>query len=238
MPPFSFGPIYCETMSATSTAFPVEPLNTISNGVIVLFGLLSLYMTIKRAPRSIDLYVLSALLILTGIGSGIWHGFRDRDALFWEVQSGLFFLFALAFFWARRLWSYIGATIFLALFIAGFSFSRQLWDQTIFGFPMQRWVALAPLLIIASIALTTQTYMFSKRAAFYSSASLGLALTALTFRTIDLSVCEMFPTGTHFLWHSFLSAGGFMSVLSLITLGTTSLRVPRTQAIPVQQAAE
>jgi len=238
MPPFSFGPIYCETMSATSAAFPVEPLNTISNGVIVLFGLLSLYLTVKRSPRSVDLYVLSAFLILTGIGSGIWHGFRDRDALFWEVQSGLFFLFALAFFWARRLWSYIGAAIFLALFIAGFSFSRQLWDQTIFGFPMQRWVALAPLLIVASIALTTQTYMFSKRAAFYSSVSLVLALVALTFRTIDLSVCEVFPTGTHFLWHSFLSAGGFMGVLSLLTLGTHNVRVPRAQPGPVQEAAE
>jgi hypothetical protein len=61
---------------------------------------------------------------------------------------------------------------------------------------------------------------------------------ALTFRTIDLSVCEMFPTGTHFLWHSFLSAGGFMGVLSLITLEKAGTRAHRAQAIPVQEAAE
>ena len=66
MPPFTFGPVYCETMSATSASFPVEPMNTISNGVIVMFGLLGLYFVAKRAPRAADLYVLCALLIATG----------------------------------------------------------------------------------------------------------------------------------------------------------------------------
>ena len=218
MPQFAFGPIYCETMSATSASFPIEPLNTISNGVIVLFGLASLYFTIKRAPRAVDLYVLSALLITTGVGSGIWHGFRDRDALFFEVQSGLFFLFALVFFWSRRLWNYAGAALFLGLFLAGFSLSRQLWDSTFFGIPLQRWVALAPVVIIAGIALIVQTYAYSRRAALLSGLALTSAMVALTFRTIDLSVCDTIPTGTHFLWHSFLSGGGFLGVLALIEI--------------------
>ena len=218
MPPFTFGPVYCETMSATSASFPVEPMNTISNGVIVMFGLLGLYFVAKRAPRAVDLYVLCALLITTGIGSGIWHGFRDRDALFFEVQSGLFFLFAVVFFWARRLWSYLGAALFLALFVGGFSFSREYWDRAIFGIPVQRWVALAPVVILAGIALITQTYIHSKRAALLGGVALSSAIVALTFRTIDLSVCDSIPIGTHFLWHSFLSAGGFLGVLALIEL--------------------
>jgi hypothetical protein len=218
MPPFTFGPIYCETLSATSAAFPVEPMNTISNGVIVLFGLLSLYFTVKRAPRAIDLYVLSALLIITGVGSGIWHGLRDRGALFFEVQSGLFFLFAFVFFWARRLWSYAGAGLFLVLFFAGFVLSRTVWDTTMFGIPLQRWVALAPVVILAGIALIVGSYTISRRAAALGGVALALAVTALTFRTIDLSVCSAIPFGTHFLWHSFLSAAGFIGVLGLIAL--------------------
>src|SRR5260370_25613071 len=141
---FTCGAMCGGCIAAPAASFPLEPMNTVSNGVIVMFGLAGLYFVTKRAPRAVDLYVLCALLIATGIGSGIWHGFRDRDALFWEVQSGLFFLFAVVFFWARRLWSYLGAALFLALFFGGFSLSREYWDQTFFGIPVQRWVALAP----------------------------------------------------------------------------------------------
>jgi hypothetical protein len=236
MPPFTFGPIYCETMSATSASFPVEPMNTISNGVIVMFGLAALYFVIKRAPRAVDLYVLCALLITTGIGSGIWHGFRDRDALFFEVQSGLFFLFAVVFFWARRLWSYLGAALFLALFFGGFSLSREYWDQAVFGIAVQRWVALAPVVILAGTALIVQTYAYSRRAAFLGGMALVSAIVALTFRTIDLSVCASIPFGTHFLWHSFLSAGGFLGVLALIEI--PSVRATRRASRPAEEAAE
>jgi hypothetical protein len=235
MPQFTFGPIYCETLSATSTAFPVEPMNTISNGVIVLFGLLSFYLTVKRSPRAVDLYILAALLVITGVGSGIWHGFRDRDALFFEVQSGLLFLFAFAFFWARRLWSYVGALLFLGLFYGGFAVSRTYWDSAIFGIPVQRWVALSPVVILAGIALIVQTYGVSKRAAAYGGGALAFAITALVFRTIDLSVCSAIPFGTHFLWHSFLSAAGCLGVLALIELPA---RGARLAAQPAAEAAE
>lgn len=236
MPPFTFGPIYCETMSATSASFPVEPMNTISNGVIVMFGFLGLYFVAKRAPRAVDLYVLCALLITTGIGSGIWHGFRDRDALFFEVQSGLFFLFAVVFFWARRLWSYLGAAVFLALFYGGFSLSREYWDRAIFGIPVQRWVALAPIVILAGVALIAQTYIYSKRAALFGGVALSSAIVALTFRTIDLSVCASIPIGTHFLWHSFLSAGGFLGILALIEL--PAVRRAKSAPQPATEPAE
>jgi len=236
MPPFTFGPVYCETMSAHSAAFPVEPMNTISNGVIVLFGLAGLYMVVRRSPRALDLYVLAALLIATGIGSGVWHGFRDRDALFWEVQSGLFFLFALVFFWARRLWSYGGAGLFLGGFYGGFRLSRDYWDQQIFGIPVQRWVALAPVVILAGIVLIAQTYAHSKRAALYGGLALSVAIVALTFRTIDLSVCSYIPFGTHFLWHSFLSAAGFLGILALIHLPVS--KAAQRAAEPAAEPAE
>jgi hypothetical protein len=215
MPPFSFGPIYCETLSARAGMFPVELMNTISNGVIVLFGLAAVYLVAKRAPRAGDLYVLCGLLIATGIGSGLWHGLRDPSALFWEASSGLFFLFALALFWARRLWSIPGALLFLAAFYGGVVVSRQYWDGEFWGIHLQRWVALAPVVIVAGITLIARTYGYSKRAALYSTAALSLALIALVFRTVDLAACPYIPFGTHFLWHCFLSAGGFLGILAL-----------------------
>ena len=216
--------------------FPVEPMNTLSNGVIVLFGLAALYFVVKRAPRAIDLYALCALLIATGIGSGLWHGLRDPGALFWEVSSGLFFLFALAFFWARRLWSYPGALLFLGAFLGGVLLSRRYWDGEVWGIHLQRWVALAPVVIVAGVALIARTYAYSARAALYSAAALCAALIALVFRTIDLAACPYIPFGTHFLWHCILSAGGFLGILALTEI--IPAKAIRRLAQPGIEAAE
>lgn len=213
-PQFSFGPIYCETLSATPGSIPVEPMNTISNGVIVLFGLAALYLVVKRAPKAIDLYLLAALLVATGIGSGIWHGLRDGDALFWEVRSGLFFVFALVFCWALRLWTILGAIPAVIAFNYGWEYSQNL---DIFGIS-GRWVAVTPLIVATGILMVAQTYYRSKQAALTGAVAIGLAVVAVTFRTMDLAVCDAVPFGTHFLWHSFLSAAGFMGIMTLIAV--------------------
>lgn len=231
MAQFGFGPTYCETLSASVGAFPVEPANTVSNVVIVLFGLASLYLIRKRTPRAYDLYVLSVLLIATGIGSGLWHGLRDGSALFFEVQAGLLFLFGLAFCWSRRLWSSAGTLLFVVAFVVSFVLSRQY-----LGMFNQRWVAVAPAVILFGSVLATQTVMRSKKAALLGLAAMALSLTALGFRTYDLEVCDAFPIGTHWLWHMFNSAGGFTAMLAIITLQTQGAAKRQTQ--PLGEAAE
>jgi hypothetical protein len=230
MAQFGIGPTYCETLSASVAVFPVEPFNTASNAVIVLFGLASLYFVRKRTPQAYDLYVLSALLIATGIGSGLWHGLRDGWWLRFEVNAGLLFLMGLAFCWSRRLWSIAGAMLFLLAFVLAFQYSREF-----FGFA-SRWVSVAPVVILFGSVLATQTVMRSKKAALLGLAAMALSLTALGFRTYDLSVCEAFPIGTHWLWHMFNSAGGFAAMLAVITLQTQG--APRRQPQPISEAAE
>jgi hypothetical protein len=231
---FNIGPTYCETLSALSTnsiAFPIEPANTVSNGVIVLFGLASMYMVAKRTPRAYDLYIVSALLVACGIGSGIWHGLRDGTALFWEVRAGLFFLLGVAICWSFRLWSPIISAAFVAAFVVSFELSRDY-----FGITNQRWVAAAPAVILFGSILAAQTVIRSKKAALLGLAAMGLSLTALAFRTYDLTVCDSFPMGTHWLWHMFNSAGGFTAMMAIITLQTQGARKRSTE--PVSEAAE
>ena len=76
----------------------------------------------------------------------------------------------------------------------------------------------APIVILAAAALIVQTYMHSRKAALGGGISLSLAIIALTFRTVDLSVCSYIPMGTHFLWHSFLSCAGFVGLYTLTGL--------------------
>lgn len=234
MAQFNIGPTYCETLSAlnaTSLTYPIEPANAVSNAVIVLFGLASMYTVAKRTPRAYDLYVVSALLIACGIGSGIWHGFRDGTALFWEVRAGLFFLLGLAVCWAWRLWPPVVAVAFVVAFVFTFEYSRDY-----LGIAGQRWVAAAPAVILFGSILAAQTVMRSKKAALLGLAAMGLSLTALAFRTYDMTICESFPMGTHWLWHIFNSAGGFTAMLAIITLQTQGAAKRPPQ--PIGEAAE
>src|SRR5690348_10226478 len=177
--PLTFGPIYCEDAIALAS-FPVEPVNTVSNAAIVLFGLASLYVTSKRAPRSYDLYALGLLLTATGIGSGLWHGLREPWALAFDVTPGLIFLFAMAFCWARRLWTIVGGLALLGVFILAFDFSRNY-----FGAFQQRWVAIAPAVVVTGIALVIQTAFRSRTAAVLGLVGILSSLTALGWRTFD-----------------------------------------------------
>jgi hypothetical protein len=130
------------------------------------------------------------------------------------VRSGLFFLFVFVFCWARRLWSYWGAVLALLAFNFGYEYSQ---NMNVFGIT-GRWVAITPLIIATGSIMIAQTYYRSRQAALMGATSLTLAIVAVSFRTMDLAVCDAIPFGTHFLWHSFLSAAGFVGVLTLIAL--------------------
>ena len=221
--PFLFGPIYCEDFQAVSGVFPAEPWNTVSNGAIVLFGFATLYLVAKRTPRAYDLYLLGILLVVNGAGSFLWHGLRERWALTLDVLPGLLILFALVFCWMRRLSGYTATLLFLAAFYLAFAYSRTYWGIT------QRWVAVAPVVVVAGAWLIARTAMRDKRAALMGATALGTALLALGFRTADMAACAYIPMGTHFLWHIVLSGSVFIAVLMLMRL---PVRISRPVAKP------
>jgi hypothetical protein len=211
----NFGPQYCETPDLITGIFPVEPANAFSSGVIVLFGIAALIHVIRRAPNSIELYALCALLIVNGVGSVLWHGLRTRWALTLDVTPALIFVVVVAILWARRvapLWQIaaVGAGL------VAFAFALRSIDL---GMRLPgRWGAMAPVIVAAALWLIARSYAVSKTAALTGGLALVSALTALTLRSIDSRACEYVPMGTHFLWHIFLSAAAFLCVVTLVTL--------------------
>jgi hypothetical protein len=213
------GPVYCETpYGVLSAAFPAEPWNTYSNLVIIAFGFLGLFITLRRAPRSLDLYILCGLLIVNGIGSFLWHGTRMRWALTLDVLPGLFFLLALVFFWARR----VSQTWIALLFIASFYVAVTWLRQTGFGYG--RWASMAPAIVFFGGLLVFRTWTISREGAILGGAALASAMLALTFRTIDPAMCASIPFGTHFLWHIFLSGGAFLGIMGIIAVARAGAR--------------
>ena len=208
-----FGPQYCETPDFIAGVFPVEPANAISSGVIVLFGIASFILVVRRSPRALELYLLCVLLIVNGVGSILWHGLRTRWALTLDVTPALIFLLLIAIMWARRVapWWQIVA---VGAGIAALSYALRYVDLGLPG----RWGAMAPLIVAAAVWLIARSYSISTTAALAGLGALASAVAALIFRSIDRIVCDSIPMGTHFLWHVFLSAAAFLCVWTIVHL--------------------
>jgi len=214
---WTFGPQYCETpIGASAVSFPVEPFNTYSNLTIILFALVGFAIVSRRAPRSIDLYILCTLLLATGIGSFFFHGLRERWALSLDVWAGVLFLMSLFFLWARRVMPLWQAIVF---FVAFFFVTR--YSDEINLIPYGRWASMMPAVLLFGGYLIYRTSAFSKQGVYLGCAAIGSTLLALTFRTldrlaVDQGACDILPIGTHFLWHGFLSAGAFLGMMAMI----------------------
>lgn len=210
-----FGPRYCETPDPVGGAFPIEPWNAISSGVICLFGLAGLYLVARRAPRAWPLHLLCALLVVNGAGSVLWHGLRTRWALTLDVQPALIFVALGALIWARRVAPLWQAATLAALVIG----TPLIIRYTGLQLPLRgMMVANGLVIVLAAGWLIAKTAPLAPRAAATGGAALALALTALAFRSLDAHACAHFEHGSHFLWHIFLSSAAFMLLTTLIAL--------------------
>lgn len=210
-----FGPTYCETPETITGIFPVEPANAISSGVIVVFGVLALIQVMRRAPRSIELYVMCALLITNGVGSILWHGLRTRWSLTLDFLPAAIFVLMMAIVWARRVAPLPQVLLAFGAFVATVIALRFV-DL---GLPIPGRIAASAVAIVGlALWLITRSAAVSRDAAILGGAALLSALTALTFRSADVWACATFGTGSHFLWHVFLSGGAFLAMLTILKL--------------------
>ena len=210
-----FGPQYCETPALIDGIFPVEPWNAISSFVIVLYGLLTLWLTYRMRPPPWLLLLLGSLLVLNGAGSVLWHGLRTRWALTLDVLPALILVALAAFLWARKVAPLWQVLAMLAVLI-GTPFLARYIDLGIPG----GWAILrGGVIVIAGIWLVARTVPVNSGAALTGALALIFALLALTARSLDSHACAHIEQGSHFLWHIFLSTAAFCLMVTLMRLG-------------------
>jgi len=190
--------LYCER---TSPALWAEPVNALSNLAFVAAGLWGVR-EVRRCGAGTFAGVLAWWVVAIGIGSTLFHTFANELTKWADILPIAGFTLAytlmnlrrfMAMSWQRAL------PIFVAFYAAA----------GLITFLVPDWLReatngstgyLPPFLALLFFgALVTAS---GSRAGWYNFAAAGVFVASVTFRAIDLRVCDAFPLGTHFLWHT------------------------------------
>lgn len=198
---------YCER---TDASFWAEPLNAISNlGFILAAWLLWRdARTLNRLDPGIRL--LLAIVFSIGIGSFLFHTFANTATLWLDILPILLFLLTYLWLNVRRVldWSVAAAAVAVAIFLLATLGAGR------FGHLLNG----APFYLPALLMLIGLTIAHADKRGDYVT-MLGATIVfvfALTFRTLDNTICHLFPAGTHFLWHLLNAVAVFYATRGLL----------------------
>lgn len=202
--------IYCER---TGPEFWSEPVNAVTNLAFIVAACFIWYTAQNRRVGAI----LAVLVGLIGVGSFLNHTVAQRWAAMSDTLSIALFIVVALWCAGRRIahWSPLGAGVFLVAFFATAGLGATYMPRVINGGEAYL-VPILSVFLFAGIAYRSRREKTARR---FLLAGLLLAF-SLTARTVDASVCDVLPVGTHFLWHVLNGAA-----LALIGISLAARRV-------------
>lgn len=186
--------IYCERLGP---GFWAEPLNAITN--LSFFAAAVFAFLLARRENALDYrsVVLIALLLAIGSGSFLFHTLATGWAQLADVLPILLFQIVFILSYGRGVmklpaWK-LGALLgIFFLLIFGFG---QLPQNLLNGS-----LSYAPALIFVT-GLGLYHFKSVMRERFGLLLAAGVFLISLTFRSLDMHACALFPAGLHLFWH-------------------------------------
>ena len=183
---------YCER---TDPTFWSEPVNAATN-LAFLVAAIVMWARTRGMPAG---QMLSALLFLIGVGSGLFHTFATGWAALADVAAIVFFTLAYLYlanrdFMGWPIWiSGLGTLAFLP-----YSLVLTRVFETLPFFAISSFYWPLPLLILAYSALLLRSAPATSR---NLAVGAGILCVSLAARSVDELFCMTFPLGTHFVWH-------------------------------------
>lgn len=198
---------YCERIDAT---FFSEPVNLTTNLGFVIVGIYAYIMLVPKVKRYRGhIKYFSLMSIIIGFGSALFHSLANLWSQAADVIPIVIFLFSYVLFYFSKILTYSIkkslSCFMIYLIISGlfvFLIPTELTNNSSFY-----------LGTLGMLAFMGKNEPFGSR--YYYVASLFFAL-ALCFRGIDMSVCEYWPLGTHFLWHTLNSLVILFTLLAAV----------------------
>ncbi len=185
---------YCERLGPEFLAEPVNAFTNIAFLIATFLLLRNYYRSEVRRPLlCVTIIVVGAI----GIGSFLFHTFATRWAALADVipiMLSMLLLLILLLHGVFRLRWWVCLLLILGFFAAG-----PLAGMVI-PFDMNGSEGYVPSLLtmcIAAIFTRTHAPILTHHLLLASV----LLAASLTFRSVDMMVCDSFPLGTHFMWH-------------------------------------
>ena len=202
--------LYCER---TDASFWAEPANALTNAAFLIAAAAAFWLWRRAGSRDWPALALIIVVVAVGIGSFAFHTLATRGAVLADVIPIAIFIYGyllLALHRFLRLSAVVSVAI-VVVYVAGAEALSRLAPPGILNGSIAYLPALAALIVVAL--------------ATHGQARRGLGLAALIFtvslalRTVDPSICDTFPLGTHFLWH-------LLNATLLYILLRTAIREP------------
>jgi ceramidase len=200
--------LYCERIE---TGLLAEPVNVVTNAAFLVAAWAAWSLARRSNAISTDIRVLTALSIMIGAGSGLFHAFAAGWARILDEVPILLFQLWYLWIYARRIMALRAR--FAATSIAGYLVAAIFCRR--FPHLLNGSLVYAPALILM-LWLGLYHFLQNKRERFLLLTTLGIFLASLTFRSIDDAVCAYIPIGTHFLWHILNGVVLYLSMRALI----------------------
>ena len=182
--------LYCERIAPGLLA---EPLNALSNLLFIVAAIVIATRAITM--RQTDTQWLCLLLMLIGIGSGLFHTFATSWSQWADViPIALFQLTYLGLFLSRLLGFQRHQC---ALILISFSASLGIAGQS--ANLLNGSLAYLPAALVLLVLGVNRWRVENTPTVFIAAAIFLLSLTA---RSVDLALCSVWPYGTHFVWHA------------------------------------
>ena len=201
--------LYCER---TGADFWAEPLNAVTNLAFIIAAVAILWQALRSQTLQLDLGVLIGLLFMIGIGSGLFHLFATRETMLADVLPILGFQVVFLLTYGRRVIGLSGGGCFRL-------FMMYVLLTILCSYLPSSWLngtlSYAPAFMFL-LGFGVYHYVTRQPMPFVLLTAAGIFLVSMTFRSIDQSVCQDIPIGTHFLWHIFNALVLYLCLYSLI----------------------
>lgn len=218
--------IYCERLGPE---FWAEPINALSNLAFIIAALVGLREARRLGWNSGWITLLCGLACCIGIGSFLFHTFAQRWAGIADVVPILLFilcyLFAASHFLFGLRWP-----IAVPAALVAFGLALTAREGVLLIAPKEQlngtegYAPALALLVGSAIILA----IMKKPAAKWIAAAAVTFTVSMGARIADAAVCEAFPTGTHFLWHTFNGLMIGLLLVAIIRFGNPDARNKNT----------
>lgn len=201
--------IYCERLGP---GFWSEPVNALTNIAFIIAAIAAFLLAKKEKALYLGTGLLILLVFGIGIGSGLFHTFATGWAKLADILPILLFQMGFLITYARRvigLSAMMSFRLFMVfiLLIIGSGYLPYEWFNGSLGY--------APALTFL-IGFGIYHYRHNLTEPKILLIASGVFLLSLTFRSMDMMLCESVPIGVHFLWHLLNALVLYLSLRALI----------------------